>query len=427
MLNQEDNDFATQVGPGTPMGALMREHWVPAMLASELPAPDCDPVRVLLLGEQLIGFRDTSGKVGLVHNLCPHRGASLFFGRNEEGGLRCVYHGWKFDTEGNCVDMPNEPAESNFKSRIKATAYPCVEKAGIIWTYMGPRETPPAMPGLEGLELPEGEYDVGAAMRDANWLQGLEGDLDTSHVSFLHSGATKPEDLEEGTERYYMALHKDPRYMSLDTDFGSMYGAYRPAGPGEQYWRIGQFLFPCIAHIPTDRNVSHRMWVPMDDHHTMFFILHRTPKDPDQRLTGHRRIQRDVPLEPENSTDWLGRFRLTATAANDYLIDREVQRTMGTYTGIPGVFTQDQALTESMSPILDRTIEHVGTSDVMVIRIRRRLIEAARALAEHKVPPPGVEDPEVFRTRSASVILPETVDWIEGTEVVRTAEFLPSH
>jgi hypothetical protein len=224
-----------------------------------------------------------------------------------------------------------------------------------------------------------------------------------------------------------MALHKDPRYMSLDTDFGSMYGAYRPAGPGEQYWRIGQFLFPCIAHIPTDRNVSHRMWVPMDDHHTMFFILHRTPKDPDQRLTGHRRIQRDVPLEPENSTDWLGRFRLTATAANDYLIDREVQRTMGTYTGIPGVFTQDQALTESMSPILDRTIEHVGTSDVMVIRIRRRLIEAARALAEHKVPPPGVEDPEVFRTRSASVILPETVDWIEGTEVVRTAEFLPSH
>src|SRR6202046_116600 len=160
MLTKEDNELISQVGPGTPMGSLMRESWVPAMLSSELPTPDSDPVRVMLLGEQLIGFRDTSGKVGLIQNLCPHRGASLFYGRNEEGGLRCVYHGWKYDTAGNCVDMPNEPAESNFKSKIHATAYPCVEKSGIIWTYMGPRETPPPLPGLEGLELPEGEYDV---------------------------------------------------------------------------------------------------------------------------------------------------------------------------------------------------------------------------------------------------------------------------
>ena len=145
MLTHEENALVTQVGPGTPMGALMREYWIPAMLASEIPTPDCDPVRVMLLGEQLIGYRDSSGKPALIANLCPHRGASLFFGRNEENGIRCVYHGWKYDAAGNCVDMPNEPAESNFKSRIKATAYPCQEAGGIVWTYMGPREVPPRM------------------------------------------------------------------------------------------------------------------------------------------------------------------------------------------------------------------------------------------------------------------------------------------
>src|ERR1700690_1333925 len=188
MLTKEDNELISQVGPGTPMGSLMREYWVPAMLSSELPSPDSDPVRVMLLGEQLIGFRDTSGKVGLIANLCTHRGASLFFGRNEENGIRCVYHGWKFDTEGNCVDMPNEPPESNFKDRVKATAYPCQEAGGIVWTYMGPREVPPPMPGLEAVGLDAGEYDVGACLRECNWLQALEGDLDTSHVGFLHGG-----------------------------------------------------------------------------------------------------------------------------------------------------------------------------------------------------------------------------------------------
>src|SRR5271163_585620 len=148
MLSQVDNDYVSRVGPGTPTGNLMREYWLPAALSSEFPTPDCDPVRVMLLGEQLIGFRDTEGKIGLIQNLCPHRGASLFYGRNEEGGLRCVYHGWKYDTTGACVDMPNEPAESNFKNRIKAVAYPCVERGGIVWTYMGPRETPPGFPQL---------------------------------------------------------------------------------------------------------------------------------------------------------------------------------------------------------------------------------------------------------------------------------------
>src|SRR5580692_11526447 len=193
MLTKEDNELISQVGPGTPMGNLMREYWVPAMLSSELPNPDSDPVRVMLLGEQLIGFRDTSGKVGLIQNLCPHRGASLFYGRNEEGGLRCVYHGWKYDTAGNCVDMPNEPAESNFKSKIHATAYPCQERGGVVWTYMGTREVAPALPDFEANQLPDEDINVTAVSRECNWLQGLEGDIDTSHLGFLHFGAQKPE------------------------------------------------------------------------------------------------------------------------------------------------------------------------------------------------------------------------------------------
>src|SRR6478672_3318758 len=203
MLSKTDNETVCQVGRGTPMGELMRQYWVPALLARELPMPDSDPVRVLLLGEKLIAFRDSNGRVGLIQNHCPHRGASLFFGRNEESGLRCVYHGWKFDVDGTCVDMPNEPAESDFKHKIKAVAYPCVERNGIVWTYMGPRQAPPPLPDLEANNLPEGEYSVGAILRECNYLQGLEGDIDTSHFSFLHFGAAAAETAEPGTFQYY--------------------------------------------------------------------------------------------------------------------------------------------------------------------------------------------------------------------------------
>src|SRR5216684_202405 len=154
MLSKEDNELLCRVGPGTPMGDVMRQYWLPAMLSSELPSPDSDPKRVLLLGEQLIAFRDTNGKIGLLANNCPHRGASLFFGRNEESGLRCVYHGWKFDVDGTCLDMPNEPAESDFRNKVQAVAYPCVERAGVVWAYMGPRQRVGALPDMEWSAVP---------------------------------------------------------------------------------------------------------------------------------------------------------------------------------------------------------------------------------------------------------------------------------
>src|ERR1700722_11500038 len=155
MLSTEENEYLTETGPGTPTGSFMREYWLPAMISTELPGPDCDPVRVMMLGEQLIGFRDSEGRPGLIANLCPHRGASLFFGRNEEAGLRCVYHGWKFDVSGACVDMPNEPAESDFRTRVQATAYPTAKKAGVVWAYLGPAETRSPLPDLEWMRAPE--------------------------------------------------------------------------------------------------------------------------------------------------------------------------------------------------------------------------------------------------------------------------------
>ena len=187
MLSHEDNELLCRVGPGTPMGELFRQYWLPAMQSSELPEPDGDQVRVKLLGEELIGFRDTNGKVGLIQNACPHRGASLFYSRNEQGGIRCIYHGWKFDTSGACLDMPNEPAQSNFKDRVKATAYPTIERGGVVWAYMGPRETPPALPDLEG-NMDENSMVYGQ-IRNCNWMQALEGDIDTVHFSFLHRRA----------------------------------------------------------------------------------------------------------------------------------------------------------------------------------------------------------------------------------------------
>src|SRR5215203_5218612 len=184
MLSHESNEYLCRIGPGTPMGRMMRQYWIPAIRSDELPAPDCPPIRLRLLGEDLVGFRASSGEVGIVAENYPHRGASLFFGRNEEEGLRCVYHGWKFNTSGTCVDMPNEPPESNFKHKVKVTAYPCTERNGLVWTYMGPRQTPPPLPDMEGNMLPDGTYSVWAGMRECNFVQAFEGDIDTSHLGF---------------------------------------------------------------------------------------------------------------------------------------------------------------------------------------------------------------------------------------------------
>lgn len=428
MLSIEENELLTHVGPSTPMGDLIRQYWLPALMSSELPTPDGPPLRVRLLGENLIAVRTTSGNVGLLAHTCPHRGASLFFGRNEAEGIRCVYHGWKFDVEGRCVDMPTEPPDSNFKHKVRARAYPCTERNGIIWTYMGPREEPPPLPDLEPNMLPDEPTEIWTALRECNWVQALEGDIDTSHLGLLHLGSVSPDEVKPGTFDYYTVYDRAPRYKVVDTDYGTMYGAYRPAGEHTYYWRIAQFLFPFYTLIPTGElgvQILVRAWVPVDDHHTMFWSI----AAPRTRLApnGRRSSQNGQPFpgtaaRPEflpNTTDWLGRWRLKANGSNDYGIDREVQRTQS-FTGIDGIHLQDQAITESMGPIIDRSQEHLGTSDAMIIRTRRRLMRAAIDVREGMTPP-AVDNPELYRQRSGGVILPRSADWVEATERLRQA------
>ena len=419
MLDRKDNELLCRVGPGTLMGGLMRQYWVPAALSSELPERDGAPLRVRLLGEDLIGFRDSSGAVGLVRNSCPHRGASLFYGRNEQGGLRCVYHGWKFDVTGACVDMPSEPPESNFRQKITAVAYPCVERGGLIWAYLGGRATPPPLPALEPNLLADSSIQV--YQRECNWMQALEGDIDTCHTVFLHLGHLTPDDAPAGSWARYALTDRAPRYAVADTDFGVMYGAYRPAEAGSNYWRMANFLFPFYAMVPTGvlgLEVRVRAWVPMDDDHTLAISLTRGPR-PTARTAGRQSVG---PVETlPNTTDWYGRFRAVANARNDYLIDRKEQREGISYTGIGAIFLQDQAVTESMGPIYDRTQEHLGTSDMMVIRTRKRLLDAAKALRDEGRIPPGVDDPGAYAVRSGGMVLPEGVNWVEATKERRQA------
>ena len=428
MLSAQDNDLLTRVGPGTPMGALMRQYWVPALLSTELPTPDGPPLRLRLPGEDLVAFRATSGRIGLLAHVCPHRGASLFYGRNEGDGLRCVYHGWKYGVDGRCVDMPTEPAESSFKDKVRAAAYPCRERGGVVWTYMGPREVPPPLPDLDPNMQPEGRSHVWLAQRECNWAQALEGDIDTSHLAFLHLGGVSPEDVQPWTFDHYVVKERAPRYRVVDTDCGTMYGAYRPAEEDTYYWRIAHFLFPFYTLIPTGTLGAQRVvraWVPLDDEHTMYWNI----SVPGTNLGGSASTMASRSRDPipgtaaaleylPSTTDWLGRWRLAANRSNDHEIDREAQRTQS-YTGIAGIHLQDQAITESMGPIMGRATEHLGTSDAMVIRTRRRLIAAAKALRDHGTAPPAVDDPQAYRLRSGGVVLPRGADWLEATEELR--------
>ncbi|HWC30188.1 MAG TPA: Rieske 2Fe-2S domain-containing protein [Dehalococcoidia bacterium] len=435
MLSAQDNEILCRVGPGTPMGGVFREYWIPALRSDEVATPDSPPVRIKLLGEELIGFRTTSGKVGLIQNSCPHRGASLFFGRNEEDGLRCVYHGWKFDVTGACMDMPSEPAESNFKIKVHAKAYPTHERNGVIWTYMGPREVPPPLPDIEANILNTDPEKVRIMHRPCNWMQGIEGEMDTIHAAFLHWGFDEPGD--PGSFSYYhFKNRKEARFTARDTDFGAAYGCYRPAEDDTYYWRIGMVFFPFFAmqaNGPMGPEIKMNAYVPMDDDHTLQWEIFVSVGE------NGRMRQLRFPLNKGNEpvttsmgsvfipqgTGWYDRWNIDQNAANDYKIDREAQKSKASYTGIPGIRQQDMAVTESMGTIYDRTHEHLGTSDSMIIRARRRWIAAAKAYAERGELPPNVDNPEAYRQRSGEVILPRSADWWEGSKHLREQWSVP--
>ena len=398
MVSSEVNDLLTQTDKGTPMGELFRRFWLPALLPSELPEGDCPPVRLRMMNEDLVAWRNTDGSVGIMQNACPHRGASMFFGRNEENGLRCVYHGWKFDTEGACVDMPNEPAESNFKHKIKATAYRAADWGGVIWIYMGPSHLAPELPQFEWCFLPPEQKVISKWYQDCNYAQGMEGDLDTSHVSFLHR---QFDGQNAGLGRVgkggmpFMITDGSPALTVRETDYGFCYGARRTADDGAYYWRVTQFLLPGYSLIPSPTSqLSSGSWLPIDDTHCMgwrFGFDIENPISPERRA-GVGGVPRMIP----------GTFQPLATRDNDYLIDREMQRTFN-YTGNPVIREQDTMMTETMGAVMDRTREHLGTADGAVILYRRQLIKMARAL-QQGIEPFQPSHGEVFRVRALDTV-----------------------
>jgi phthalate 4,5-dioxygenase oxygenase subunit len=418
------------------MGNLMRQFWFPGMRSDELRAPDCPPVRIKVMDENLIAFRVTSGKVGLIEDTCPHRGASMFFGRNEEEGLRCVYHGWKFDITGQCTDMMSEPAESNFKDKVRTVAYPTQERNGIVWVYMGPREVPPLLPDLEANMIPQDRPVVRAGFNNCNWLQAMENNMDTSHAPILHSGAiTVVAAMESGQrEAAYRAADRAPKFVVRDTDFGCSYGAYRPAEEESNFWGTMHWLFPFYTMSPTTELGSTAMFVatvPVDDWHSIQWqmgIRVGPGRAATMELKADSTDWRDHPLP--NSTDWFGRFRNALDPANDFGLNREIQQakpaTIEGWTGLKDVPTQDEAMRWSQgradnNGVVDRTREHLGTTDSMIIRVRHRLIEAAKALRDHGTVPSQVDRPEVYRQRSGWVVLPQGADYWEATREKREA------
>jgi phthalate 4,5-dioxygenase len=430
MLSQEENELLTRVGPGTPMGEMLRAYWLPALLSSELPKPDGYPLRRLrLLGERLVAFRDTNGTIGVLGEYCPHRGASLYFARNEDCGLRCVYHGWKYDATGQCVDMPNEPAESVFKDKVKQVSYRTHERNGLIWVYMGRAAEPPPLPDLEWNLVPETHCHISKRMQQCNWAQALEGGIDSSHVPFLHGKLATPSTAEDQNAKSYLPnsfyyTDRQPRFEVVETDYGFHVASRRNAGSDSYYWRINEFLMPFFTLLPpttladTPTYGAHA-WVPVDDENCVTWSMNWSTEplgaeEMEYLRNGNEIHAAESSMAPETS-DAEGHWFPAANASNDYLIDYEAQRTK-TFTGIPFLWLQDQAIQESMGPIYDRRNEHLGASDAGVIKARLLWLRAARAMRDRGELPPGVNCPERYRIRPAATVLKADQNWLEALQ-----------
>ena len=413
MLKKELNDLATQTGPGTAMGNMFRRYWLPALLSEQLPGPDCDPVRLELLSEKMLAFRDTEGKLGLIDEFCAHRGVSLWFGRNEQNGIRCPYHGWKYDVNGNCTEVPSEPT-SGYCERIKLKSYPMVERGGVIWVYMGPADKQPPLPEWEFATLPLEHSYMSKRVQASNWLQALEGGIDSSHVSFLHSASLSRDPLFKGAKgNEYNLNDLSPVFEVVEADGGLLVGARRNAEDDQYYWRITPWVMPSFTMVPPrgDHPVHGHFWVPINDHAcwTWSFDYHPTrvltTAEVDAMKGGasiHVKVDKDyVPLQRMD---------------NDYLMDRKAQREGSLYSGIEGIGMQDASLQESMGAIQDRTKENLVSTDNGIIMARQRLIKTARALAENPdFALPGL-DPEHQKVRSVAMLIKRDVHYKEGAK-----------
>jgi len=424
MLTAEDNALLTRVGPGTLMGDLMRQYWIPVVQGAELAAGG-RPKRVRILGEDLVAYRDPSGRPGLVSEWCAHRRASLYFARNEERGLRCVYHGWQYAPDGTCVDQPNERAESNFQDKVALPAYPCAERGGVLWTYMGPDRVPPGLPDLEWTLVPQAQRFVSKFWQGCNYLQALEGGVDPAHISFLHGilnardeAARRALDNAAAGFGFASQLERAPHIEAADTPNGLLLGARREAPAGQYYWRITQYLLPFHTMPPPevgdDPLLHTHVWIPMDDDQLVNWCVswHPTRAITREEIAEfHAGSSIHVTAYAPPTGEAYGDIRPAAARANDYLADWEAQRTRK-FFGVPGVGAQDKAITESQG-VYDRSLERLGRADLGIIRVRKALLDAARALRETRTPPPG-RDPASYRVRPAAVLLAKDVPWVEG-------------
>jgi phthalate 4,5-dioxygenase oxygenase subunit len=409
MLTREENELLTRTGPGTLMGDLFRRFWIPAVLSEELPGPDSPQVRVTLLGEKLVAFRDSHGKVGLLERYCPHRRADLFYGRNEEGGLRCVYHGWKFDVEGHCLDIPNARVGQAFKDKCKAQSYPTVEKGGMVWAYLGPREHMPELPHYEFLQVPPSHYYVSKFRAEGNYLQSLEGEADSGHATFLHrylQGEGVSASSAGGLP--YVSRVGIVNWEVEETDYGLMMAARRDIGDGRANWRANLFLMPHTVPVATVRGTTMtcHIRVPIDDESSW---VYRPRCNPGRPLTEAERASfkhggEDYPeLIP-------GTYLPKENKSNDYLLDRAAQRRFS-YTGIRALTAQDMAVQSDQDGVIAaRTRENLTSSDKAIIVLRQKLLKAARDLRAGKEPPEA-RRPEKYNVRAMDVVLSMEADW----------------
>jgi phthalate 4,5-dioxygenase oxygenase subunit len=411
MLTQEQNEQLTRTGAGTSMGELFRRYWIPALLAEELPQPDCPPVRVQLLGERLVAFRDSEGRIGLIDEFCAHRRVSLWFGRNEECGLRCPYHGWKYDVHGQCVDLPSEAERGDIRKRVKLKSYPCLEQGGVVWTYMGTAEQRPEPPAFEWATVPAERRFVSKRFQDCNYLQALEGGIDSSHVSFLHSGALKRDPLFAGTKgNVYNERDLMPVFEVQEFEGGLLIGARRNADEGRYYWRITPWIAPCFTLIPPrgGHPLGAHAWVPIDDQHCWAWSINYHPR---------RALTREEVAAMRSGAGIHvkyvpGTYVPLANKGNDYLMDRAAQASGASYSGVEGIAMQDASLQESMGPIVDRTREFLVATDSGIAHARRVLLRAAQANRDGK-PIPGLA-PQEQRVRACSIELAKEVRFKDG-------------
>ena len=413
MLSAEDNDLLCRVEGDASMGRLMRRHWIPACLSEEVAERDGTPVRVRLLGEDLVAFRDTAGRIGMVGEQCPHRRASLALGRNEECGLRCLYHGWKVDVGGNVVDRPSETHQAVLAKKVMHKAYPCRDAGGFVWVWMGaPREMrdfePPAWAPSPGVNTSIVKIHVGC-----NWAQVLEGAIDSAHSSSLHStdmvpaevasaGATDGEWLRPSTD-------KAPTLQVQRTEFGFRYVAIRrPLANADthDYLRITLFVAPFTVLIPpNDRYKLSILNIPLDDANTMFYFIAWSEGQgiAQEAWRAFCRARVGVDLDAN--------FRRIRTRENNYLQDRNAMK-HGSHTGIEGIPNQDIAMWETMGTIADRSQERLGASDMAIVQFRRIMVDAARKVRDGGAAI-GTSPGHVPHVKLSSFegIEPKTTDW----------------